>query len=338
MGKTRTLYRSATLAVAVGAAAALAPATASAQYTVKIGYPTIKETLDAWGKMMKVSLEKKSGGKLKVALFPASQLGTIPRMLEGLQLGTIEMMQVPPAFMSGIDKRYSVFSAPGVFKSLGHGYRTLKDPAFRKTFATVGEAKGIKFMGATCDTWSDIIATTPIRRLDDFKGKKLRVFGSRIERESMRRVGATGVPMPLLEVLPNIQRNVIDGNKAGITVFVAFKYQGAAKYVLRAKNSLICTFKLASKRWFDKLPADMQRLVAGEADRVSEDIQPFIMSFTPMMYKVWVKNGGVLTELEPADQAEMDRRLATVGDAVVKDDPPVKAVYEAMKAAALRVK
>lgn len=333
MSKIRTVCG----ALAVSAAA-LSAGVASAQTTVKIGYPTIKDTLDEWGKMMKASLEKKSGGKLQVKLFPASQLGTIPRMLEGIQLGTIEIMQVPPAFMTGIDKRYSVFAAPGVFHGLAHGYRTLNDPEFKKIYAPIGEPKGIKFLGTTCDAPSDIATTTPIRKLSDFKGKKLRVFGSKMEREYMRRLGATGVPMPLLEVLPAIQRKVIDGNKAGITVFVAFHYESAAKYVLPVKDSLICTLKLASKIWFDKLPKDMQTLIASEAAKTTKDIQPFIMKFVPNTYKVWTKNGGVLTKLSDADQAEMDRRMSTVGDAVVKGDPQVKAVFDAMKAAALRAK
>ena len=48
-------------------------------------------------------------------------------------------------------------------------------------------------------------------RLADFSGKKLRVNATAMEREEMRQLGATAVPMPLNEVLPSLQRGVIDG-------------------------------------------------------------------------------------------------------------------------------
>ena len=83
--------------------------------------------------------------------------------------------------------------------------------------------KGIKQVGFTCDAPTDYATVTPLRKLADFKGRKLRVFGSKLEIETLRRVGANGVPMALSEVIPAIQRKVIDGNKAGMPVSMTLK-------------------------------------------------------------------------------------------------------------------
>ena len=324
---------------AISAISILAGAAAAQKYTLKIGHPLPpKSALQKWGLFFKEGVEKRAAGRLEVKLYPTSLLGAIPRMIEGTQLGTIEMITLPPAFFTGIDQRYSVLAAPGIFDDISHGHRAVHDPEFMRAFWPIGEAKGLKMVGMSCDAPSDYATVEPIRKIADFKGRKLRVFGSRFELESMRRVGATGVPMPLSEVVPAIQRNVIDGNKAGITVFVPFKYQTIAPYVLKARQSIICINRVASKTWFDKLPRDLQQIVVEEAAVADRRILPFTVALVNRMYAIWTKTGGTLTELSPAEDAELRRRLSTVGEAVLKDKPKVLSMYKTMKAAAERTR
>jgi TRAP-type C4-dicarboxylate transport system substrate-binding protein len=335
---TRMILRPAVAAALCTVAAIVAVASASAQQiTMKIGHPLAPKTgLHEWAERLKAGLDKRAPGRINVEIYPASQLGAIPRMIEGAQLGTIELTEVPPEFLSGVDPRFAVFSAPSIFEDIAHGDRTVRDPEFKKVFWPVGEAKGLKLVGFTCDAPTDYAAVRPIRTLADFRGLKLRVFGSRVEIEALRRLGASGVPMPLSEVLPAIQQRTIDGNKAGIPVFVPFQYQTVAKYVLRAKESIICVTKLASKMWFDKLPADLKTIVLEEAARVDDEMLAWNTAYTDGLYKAWVQNGGVLTELSPADQAELRERLSAVGDEVFKDNPEVLEVYRVMKSVAER--
>ncbi len=319
-------------------AAMLAASSASAQKIImKIGHPLPPGTaLQVWAEYLEEGLEKRAPGRFDIQIFPTSQLGTIPRMIEGIQLGTIELIEVPPAFLSGVDPRYGVVTAPGIFDSLAHGQRTINDPEFKKAFWPIGLPKGIKQVGFTCDAPTDYATVTPIRKLSDFKGRKLRVFGSKLEIETLRRVGASGVPMALSEVIPAIQRKVIDGNKAGMPVFVPFKYQNIAKYVLIGKQSMICVGKFASKVWFDKLPRDLQRIVLEEAGKADDRILPWTEAFIARLYKIWTKTGGVLTEFSPADNAEFRRRASTVGEDVLKDRPAALKMYKLMKKVAAR--
>ena len=326
-------------ALAVSAALLVATGAIAKTYTMKIGHQLPPKTgLHVWSEMVQAGLERKAPGRFDVKIFPTSQLGTVPRMIEGVQLGTIEAIAVPPAFMTGVDPRYGVVTAPGIFDDIAHGQRTVHDPAFKKAFWPVGEAKGIKLIGMSCDGYTDYATTTPIRTLADFRGRKIRVFGSKLEMETLRRVGATGVPMPLAEVIPAIQQKVIDGNKAAMPVFVPFGYQSIAKYVLRAGQSIICINKVVSKVWYDRLPRDMQQVLQEVAAQADAEILPWSIAFNDRLYKIWTKTGGVLTELSPDEQAELRRRLSTVAEAVLKDQPRALAVYNVMKAAADRTR
>jgi TRAP-type transport system periplasmic protein len=319
--------------------AGLAPAVASAQqFTMKIGTPTIRGQLEEWGRLIGEGIEKRTAGKMKVQVFPGSQLGSIPRMVEGAQLGTIETVQVPPEFLSGIDERFAIFSAPAVMTGLWQGTHALNDPEFKKEFWQVGADKGIKIVGHNCDAPSDYATRNPIHKMDDFKGLKLRVFGSPLEREALSRLGATGVPMPLGEVLPAIQRRTIDGNKSGITVFVPFKYYDTVKYVFKARESMICVLKFLSKQWYDKLPGDMQTVVTEEALKADKDVMPFTIDIVNNSYKAWTEHGGTLTEFDAAEQAAFYARLKTVGPTVFKDKPKATALLALLTKVAAKYK
>ena len=244
-------YRTKLITAAVSAAAISLSLSlpAAAQSIIKIGSPTIKESVHHWMQSFEKRIEKRAGKKYDVKVFPLSQLGTIPRMLEGVQLGTIELAMVPTGFMVGIDQRFQVVDAPAMFKDQAHGFRSVQDPEFKKAYWPLGEKKGVKMIGLFCPTDTSYASRTPIRKLADFKGKKIRVFASAMEREALSRVGATAAPMPLAEVLPALQRGVLDGAKSAMVIYVAFKFQHVTKYVTRTSESLVCVPTLASKSW-----------------------------------------------------------------------------------------
>ena len=72
--------------------------------------PTLNDVPDTFARNYAAALEKDSGGRIKVEVYPASQLGSIPRQIEGTQFGAIQCEVVPPDFMVGLDERFPLFS------------------------------------------------------------------------------------------------------------------------------------------------------------------------------------------------------------------------------------
>jgi TRAP-type C4-dicarboxylate transport system substrate-binding protein len=325
------MHRRRRFAAAAGALVAFLAMPAAAQVTVKMSTPTINDPLHAWLNTYKDRIEKAAPGKLKGEVYPASQLGAIPRTVEGLQFGTIEVALMPPEFLIGVDKRYQVLGAPMLLDDMQHGYRATHHPDYTGTFWKFAEPKGIMTIGQVCDGESSFAFRTPFRTLDDFKGKKIRAFPSAIEREMLRRLGATAAPMPLDEVITGLQQGTIDGAKSGVPVFVGFKYQTASKYLVRTSEAQICSFRLMSKPWFDKLPADLQKVLIDAARPVDEEIQKLANEVIEKTYDAWVAGGGELRKLTAEERAELNRLLASVGEEVVKGDPELSAAYASWK-------
>jgi TRAP-type C4-dicarboxylate transport system substrate-binding protein len=325
------MHRLRLFTIAAGAVVAFLAGPAAAQITVKMSTPTINDPLHVWLNTYKERIEKAAPGKLKGEVYPASQLGAIPRTIEGLQFGTIEVALLPPEFLIGVDKRYQVLGAPMLLDDMQHGYRATHHPDYTGTFWKFAEPKGIMIIGQVCDGDSSFAFRSPFRNFDDFKGKKIRVFPSAMEREMLRRLGATAAPMPLDEVITALQQGTIDGAKSGIPVFVGFKYQTASKYLVRTSETQICSFRMMSKPWFDKLPADLQKVLIDEAKPIDEEIQKLANDVIEKTYDAWVAGGGELRKVTPEERAELNRLLAPVGEEVSKTDPELSAAFATWK-------
>ena len=318
-------------ALAVGGTGA-----AVAQNVMKFGTASINDTQHHWMKVLKEGVEKRAGDRLKVEIYPSSQLGSVPRMIEGLQLGTVEGYVGPTSFLVGVDQRFQVLDVPFLFNDLPHAMRAVHDPEFVQGFWRLGEAKSITTIGLFCPEITTVLSVQPIRNLEDFKGKKIRVFASRIEREAMRRLGAAAAPMPFDEVLTAIQNGTLNSVKSSISLFVAFRYFTVVKSLTRTHESIICAAITVGKSWFDKLAPDLQKIIGEEARRADDETQTWSYDFMTQNSKAWVDGGGELIDLAPPVKAALRELLLPVADDVVKEAPEIRETYEMTKRVAAR--
>jgi len=307
-------------------------------FVMKISVATLDDGLHQYAKNYAAAIETDSGGRIKAEVYPASQLGSIQRQAEGVQFGAIQCQVVAPEFLVSIDERFEVLAAPGLVISMANGQRVAADPAVRKLMLGLGADKGLHGAGLFMITPSSVIARTPIRHLDDFKGKKIRIFGSQFQSEAVTRLGATPKPMTLGDVLPALQDNAIDGAISSITIFTTMHYQVAAKSVTETGQSAIFGIVEISKKWYDSLPADLQQIVDKDAAAQSLAINPQAVEINDKARKAWVDGGGELIALPAEEQSTLLRTLASVGAEVSKTKPELNAAYQIVTDAAQRTR
>lgn len=335
MAAKNRLVRS--VVVAAGATLVLAAAASSVsaqEFTMKIGLGTFKDVQHQWADWMEQAIEARSNGRIDVQVFPRSQLGNINRMVEGVQLGTLEAVVAPMDFYAGIDPRFGVFSIPVLFKNKQDAAKALLDPELNKEIMGIGTDKGVLPISVFTHSTAHYFGKNPIRRLADFKGLKLRVNATDAEREKMRRFGATAVPMPLNEVVPGLQRGTIDGTMSGTVVYVVFKFNQVGKVLTRTDDTLILSAGLVSKAWFDKLPADLQQIIVEEGAKLQARTNAFSDQSEEAMVAKWKEEGGELVTLPDEDLAKVRSILASVGEDVTKDNPALNAFYKQVKSVA----
>jgi C4-dicarboxylate-binding protein DctP len=307
-------------------------------YVMKISTPTIHDIPDKWAANFGAAVEKDSGGRIKVQLYPASQLGSIPRQIEGTQFGSIQMEVVPPEFMVGLDPRFEVLAAPGLLESQAHGQRLAADPAVLKLMLGLGADKGLHGIGLFMAEQSVIVSRMPLRHVADFKGKKIRIFASQFQSEAFGRLGITPVAMTLGDVLPAIQQGTIDGAVTGIGPVANFHMVDAAKFVTRTGQPAIFLIAVVNKKWFEALPRDLQEIVEKAAAAQAPAINPYAVEAVKESEASFAAKGGELIALPPAEHAEMMKTIASVAPDVSSKIPALAAAYKIVADAAARTR
>jgi TRAP-type transport system periplasmic protein len=305
-------------------------------YVMKITTPTIHAAPDTYARNLAAAVEKDSGGRIKAEVFPASQLGSIPRQIEGTQFGSIQCAVIPPDFFVGVDPRFQVLAAPGLISSLKQGQRVAADPAVLKLMLSLGAHKGLRGVGLFMAEQSEVISKDPIRHLADFKGKKIRIFASQFQIVGMQRLGATPVAMSLGDVLPALQQGTIDGAVAGIQVFTGMHFFDASKYVTMTHQPAIFIIVEVNQKWYASLPPDLRKIVSRDADQQAVAINPQAEAIIKKSVKGWLAHGGQLISLPANEQAEMLKTLASVGADVSAKNPALAAAYKIVTSAAQR--
>jgi C4-dicarboxylate-binding protein DctP len=325
----------------LGGAGPVAPfvLTAAAQdqtYTMKISLPTLNDPSYFYARDYAAALAKDSGGRIKAQIFPASQLGSIPRQIEGTQFGSIQCVLIPPEFFVGVDDRFEVMAAPGLVSSLAQGQRVAADPQVRKLMLGLGANKGLHGVAMYMNSPSSVIAKAPIRHLADFKGKKIRVLASSFQMAPLSRLGATPVAMTLADVIPAMQQGTIDGAVGGIVVWTPMHFQDASKYVTETGQPAVFVMVEVNKAWYESLPPDLQKIIDRDAAAEQQAIAPVAEDIVNKARYGWTASGGELIALPPAEQAQLMTTFASAVADVAKAKPAVDAAYKIVSEAAQR--
>jgi len=312
-----------TTAALVGAAAILAaiPA-AEAQVVMKMASATVNDVQHEFQKMFAEELEARIGDAVTVEIYPASQLGAIPRMVEGVLFGTIESFVTPTSFLVGTDPRFAAFDAPGLFLDGAHVGRVLHDPEYRDHLETFAQDSGLRIIGAIYNSPILVLSTSPIETLADFQGLKIRTFSTPLQMEPMEAVGASPTPLALTEVIPALQSGGIDGMLAGMPILTAFKYWDVAEYVTDLNFATVISINVVNEEWFQSQAPEVQAAII-EAGRAAErKVLQWGIDNVAAANQLW--------RLPDAEQAQMESDFAALAEEILAEDDAVWAEYQAL--------
>ena len=328
----KNLHRSIAVAVIMAFAAGNALAQ---QFTMKVSTPTINDVAHEWMKVLKTNVEQRSGGRIKVEVYPANQLGQLPATVEAVVMGTIELTAPAVGFLIGLEPRFQVLDAAGLFDSVEHGQMVLTDPGIRKRLSSFGAAKGVEPLFTFLNGPLMLVSHKPARTLADLKGQKIRApGGAPLHVEPFRKLGASPLSMPLGEVLPAMQNRTIDGAIANLAVFVSFKYYDVAKGVTFLPKSFLVASGLVNRNFMKSLGPDLERVVRDEARKAENLFSTWGVNDLERIRKVWVANGGDVLTLPAADSRKYVHDVTSVVEPILAKNPQLKEDYQAFLEAA----
>ena len=194
--------------------------------------------------------------------------------------------------------------------------------------------KGISAISIVCSADQAFLTKKDIRRLDDFKNLKIRVLATELEIKPLKAVGMHPTPIPFGEVMPALQRNVIDGLSSIPILFHNLKMFNIAKHITETGLWKANVPTYVSKVWWDKLPGDVRALMLKEAFEIEGELIPWNIAANARIIKSWKEKGGTVRRLPAEDQARLLATIKPAVAAVVRDNPAVKATFDKILAIA----
>ncbi|MDW7677998.1 MAG: TRAP transporter substrate-binding protein, partial [Bacillota bacterium] len=255
---------------AADAPAADAPAapepSAEAEYVIRVGHTNAPDHYYQWGlEYFAERVAEKTDGRVEILVFPADQLGGQRQEVEGLMIGTHDMVLVSTMVLSNFEPAIGAFDLPFLFSNREHAFKVL-DGEIGDEVAAKFEDQGIKLLAYWENGYRYITnSVRPIVVPEDVRGLKIRVPESPVFLSTFTAMGAAATPMAFGEVFSALQLGTVDGqeNPAGHVIHNAF-------YEVQDYISLTGHFYTAqplamSKDLYDSLPADIQQAIVEAA-------------------------------------------------------------------------
>ena len=256
----------------------------------------------------------KSGGKLKVNLFPGGVLGGDAPTVSALQGGTVEMTVLNSGILASQVKDFTVFDFPFVFATPAEADAVV-DGAFGKKLHARLEEKGIVGRAYWELGFRNITnSKRPITKVEDLEGLKLRVIPNAINVDWVKAVGANPTPMAFPEVYAALESKAIDGQENPLNVILANKFNEVQKHLVLSNHQYNPQSVIFSKKVWDTLSPAEKKILQDAAQEAAVFQRKTSRDAAAGTLDALKKAGMAVTELPAAEQAKLRTQFKPVID------------------------
>jgi C4-dicarboxylate-binding protein DctP len=242
------------------AAGAQAQQGASQSIIIKFSHVVTNETPKGKGALkFKELAEAKTHGRVKVEIYPNSQLYKDREELEALQLGAVQMLAPSVSKFGPLGvRKFEAFDLPYMFPDSKSMERVVDGPVGKGMFKLL-EPKGIVGLAYWNNGFKEFTANKPLKKLDDFKGLKIRIQSSKILEGEIKALGAIPQVMAFSEVYTALQQGVVDGEENTVSNKYTQKMHEVQKYMTMSDHGVVMYAVIVNKKFWEGLPADIRK-------------------------------------------------------------------------------
>ncbi len=200
--------------------------------------------------------DKYTDGKVRVEVYPNSQLYKDKEEVEALQLGAVQMLAPSLAKFGPLGaKEFEVFDLPFLFENKAALRKVTEGPVGKELFKKL-ESKGILGLAYWDNGFKIMSANKPLKDPDDFLGLKMRVQSSKVLEAQMKALGALPQVMAFSEVYQALQTGVVDGTENPPSNMYTQKMHEVQKHATLSNHGYLGYAVIVNKKFWDGLPAD----------------------------------------------------------------------------------
>ncbi|MEW6024436.1 MAG: TRAP transporter substrate-binding protein [Pseudomonadota bacterium] len=260
------------LAAAFAVALSMNAAWAQAPIVIKFSHVVATDTPKGQAaERFKEQAEKLTKGRVKVEVYPNSQLYKDKEELEALQLGAVQMLAPSLAKFGPLGvKEFEAFDLPYIFPSKAALYAVTEGPIGKGLLKKL-EPKGITGLAYWDNGFKIMSANKPLHAPGDFRGLKMRIQSSKVLDAQMRALGANPQVLAFSEVYQALQTGVVDGTENPPSNMYTQKMHEVQKHLTVSNHGYLGYAVIVNKKFWDGLPAD----VRGQLEQAMRDATTF---------------------------------------------------------------
>ncbi|RYX92100.1 MAG: TRAP transporter substrate-binding protein [Comamonadaceae bacterium] len=275
-------------------------------------------------------LAQKSGGKLKVQEFPASQLGNEMQQQAALQGGVQEMSAPATTSLAGIVKEFGLIDFPFAVANFAQADALLDGPFGQALISRLPD-KGLVALGYWDLGFRNVTnSRRPIVKAEDLEGLKLRVIPNPVFLDTFKAFKANPVPMPFAELYGALEAKAVDGQENPYSVILSNKFYEVNQFVSATNHVYAANIILVSKRFWDRLSGTEQRLMREAANEARSFQRQVSRAAAQKAVGELQAKGMKFNEVSVEEQARMRRISKPVTDKFSASyDPSMMRLYDA---------
>ncbi len=262
---------------------------------------------------------KLSGGKMKVRAIGAAALGPDNQMQQALIGGAQEMMVGSTATLVGITKEMAIWDTPFLISSAKEADTLLDGPVGDKVRNKLQD-KGLVGLVYWENGFRNLTnSKRAITKMEDMQGIKLRVMQNNVFLSSFQTLGANAIPLAFSELFSALETKTVDGQENPFNTILSSKFYEVQKYMTVTNHVYSPWIVTASKKWWDQLSKDEQKVLM-DAAKVSREFERKDTRAEAAKAMGDLKAKGMeINELSPAESARMRDKLTKVYATVAAD-------------------
>lgn len=249
-------------------AAPVADADAAKKIVIKAAHNGNLQVDDAQNmgfELFKKMTEENSKGEIQVQLYPAGQLGDARTIVEGVQMGTIEVGDVENGPMGRFVPEAMLWDLPFIFRDIEHVHAVLDGPIGKEVQDKFLKL-GIRHLGFNDGGFRNFTnSKRPIKTVADLAGMKIRVMESEVMIATINGFGASAIPMAFGELYSALQQGVVDGQENPMNLIESQRFYEVQKYLSQTEHFYYPRQFIISEKFYQKLSPEHQKIVAEAA-------------------------------------------------------------------------
>ncbi|MDR1943538.1 MAG: TRAP transporter substrate-binding protein [Synergistaceae bacterium] len=272
-------------------------------------------------------VEERSGGRIKVKIYPNDQFGSEVETIHSILTGGGADMTLTGESMQSVVPEMGVLAVPYLITSSEELNRVVNGAVGEKLEKLLADKANMTVLGYFERGARNITANRPIRKTRDMEGLRIRITASKITMAAMNALGASPMPMPLSEVQNALRRGVVEAQENPLAMIKTMKFYEAQKFLCKTEHLRSWVYIVISESKLNAMPEDLRSLVI-EAGREMQRVEHEMFVRDEEDLESFLEDAGMTVVDDVDRKAFADTTLSAIETAL---PPEVRRLYDLIK-------